>query len=91
MEKDQLASDPQLVKKMVQAALSTILDLRSFSQALTGDVKKYNLSNEYKTSTAFDDVFVERNSTNGMENAAAGEDNNKEISTQKKGSPQDVQ
>jgi hypothetical protein len=64
-----LAANDELVRDMVLAANTPNrnLDGQAFAQALTQDVQLYNISNEKRTSTIYDDVCLTKNHTQPQE------------------------
>lgn len=56
-----LASNEALVEEMLQACDEDTLNVQAFSNGLTHDVQLYDIRNEARQSTNYDDVFLTKN------------------------------
>jgi len=64
LDEHEMMLNNDLIEEMISMASKggdgeTFLDVNTFARALTGDIKLYNIDNEIRFSTIFDDVFPE--------------------------------
>jgi hypothetical protein len=90
----ELASDDELIGKMIanavgetmsedkdeenQTASVTLFDASTFAEALTSDVKLYNVANEVSLASSYQDVFLTKDNTPAPDSSSIGITDDKE-------------